>query len=156
MSHTRKCAWIWLDGMTTTWNNPVCLDNKPSSNSINCAEVRHHLSDYKPFKSYPNSWDQSVLPCIHLDTIITTPKCLKATQNCVCMHHLLHCSRFHHVSIFNERQNVKFFNISTCVCLHPQFAASILCRDNFSSRSRHFCNAQDSNIKIFEINPPKV
>jgi len=46
MSHTRQCAWIWLDGMSTMWNSPVDLDNKPSSNSTNCADVRCHLSDY--------------------------------------------------------------------------------------------------------------
>lgn len=156
MSHIRKCTWIWLDRMTTMWNSPVVLDNKPSSNSTNCAEVRYRLSDYQPFKAYVNSWDQAVLPCIHLDTIITKPNCLKATQNCICMHRLLRSPRFHHVSIFNERQNVKFLNISICVCLHPQFAASILGRDNFSSRSRHLCNAQDQNIQIFEINAPKI
>lgn len=111
-------------------------------------------SQLQPLKTYPNSWDQSVRACIHLDTIITTPNCLKATQNCVCMNYPLQSSRFHHASIFNDKQNVSFLTVTICVCLHPQFAASIVGRDNFSSRSRHLCNTQDWNIKISEINPP--
>lgn len=156
MSHRRQCAWMWLDGMTTTWKSPVGLNNKPSSNSTNCTEVSYHLWDYQHFKAYPNSWDQSVLPCIHLDTIITTPNCLKTIHNCVCLHDILYSSRFRHISIFNEQQNVKILTISICVCLHPQFSAFIVGTDNLSSRFRHLCNTEDWNIKIFEINPPKM
>jgi len=51
---------------------------------------------------------------------------------------------------------VKILTISICVRLHPQFAAFIVDTDNLSSRSCHLCNTEDWNIKIFEINPPKM